>query len=92
MSDEGYKKSKLLPVGIVLLLSGLFLPRIIADLAQQMHESIIRSILFISTDVLRICAIVGILVSIMGAVKNKQLKREYLQKNNIAHSKEHEDS
>ena len=80
MSDEGYKKSKLLPVGTVLLLSGMFLPRIITYYAQQMNESITRSILFISTDAFRVCAIVGIFLVIWGVAKNGKLRKEYLSK------------
>lgn len=46
MDDVKKLKSKLVPIGIILILLGLFMPRQIANIAQPMDASTIRSILF----------------------------------------------
>jgi hypothetical protein len=75
--NEGKKlKSKLVPIGIILILLGLFLPRQLANIAQPMDASAIRSILFISTDLFRLCFFVGLICAIIGALRNRKLKKQ----------------
>lgn len=66
------KKSILLPVGIVLILLGLLVPRPLAQVAGDMEPGMLRSIAFISTDLLRLCFIGGLVCVIIGAMRARK--------------------
>ena len=76
MTDGKMQKSKLVPVGIFLIILGIGLPRLIANIAQPMDESALRSLLFISTDLFRLCFFIGIICSIIGGLRNRKMKKQ----------------
>ncbi len=76
MNETKKIKSKLVPIGILLILSGLFLPRQIANIAQPMDAGTLRSILFISTDLFRLCFFIGLICSVIGVLRNSKMKKK----------------
>jgi hypothetical protein len=76
MRSEKGKKSKLVPVGILLILLGLLLPRLIANMAQVMTDSAVKSLLFILTDTFRLCFFIGLICSIIGGLRNRKIKKQ----------------
>jgi len=66
------KKSVLIPLGIVLLLLGLLAPRPLSQVASNMEPGTLRSIAFISTDVLRVCFFGGIVCVIIGMLRSRK--------------------
>jgi len=76
MGDIKLKKSKFLPAGIVLLILGLFLPMPITNMAQSMNVGTLRSLLFISTDLFRLCVFVGLIFLVIGLLRNRETKKQ----------------
>jgi hypothetical protein len=66
------KKSVLLPLGIVLILLGLLAPRPLSQAASSMGPGMLRSIAFISTDVLRLSFFGGVVCVIIGALRSRK--------------------
>ena len=66
------KKSVLIPLGIVLILLGLLAPRPLSQAASNMEPGTLRSIAFISTDVLRVCFFGGIVCVIIGVLRSRK--------------------
>ena len=75
MQDKKFKKSKLFPTGIVLMVIGLLLPRRIWEIAESMTDSVIKSLLFISTDLFRLCFFIGLIFLIIGILRNRKFKK-----------------
>jgi uncharacterized membrane protein len=75
MQDKKLKRSKLFPTGIVLMVIGLLLPRQIWQIAESMPDSAIKSLLFISTDLFRLCFFIGLIFLIIGILRNRKLKK-----------------
>jgi hypothetical protein len=66
------KKSILLPLGMVLILIGLLVPHPLSQAANSMEPGMLRSIAFISTDVLRLCVFGGVVCVIIGALRGRK--------------------
>ena len=64
------KKSILLPIGIVLIIIGLFVPGKVWDVATQMRPGTVKALLFISTDLFRLGFFAGIGMTIIGIMRN----------------------
>ena len=76
MSEEQKIKSKLVPVGIVLILLGMFLPKAISNITQLMDTSTLKSIMLISTDLFRLCFFIGVICAIIGGLRNRKMKKQ----------------
>lgn len=72
-----WKKSKLVKIGGILILIGLFLPRQIDNIAQSMDKGLLMVALFLFTDLFRLCFFVGVTCSIIGLLRNRKMKREH---------------
>ena len=70
------KKSQLSNVGIVLLVLGLVVPRPLNALAQQLGQGLLAAILFLGTDVFRLCFFVGVTLLIVGGLRSRRWKKE----------------
>ncbi len=70
------KKSILLPLGILLILLGLFVPRPLMQAASGMQPGTFRSVAFISTDLFRLCFFAGVICVIIGALRRRKQKQE----------------
>ena len=66
------KKSVLLPLGIVLILLGLLVPRALSLAARGMEPGMLRSIASISTDLFRLCVFGGIVCVIIGVLRDRK--------------------
>ena len=66
------KKSILLPLGLVLILLGLFGPRLLSQAASSMEPGMLKSIAFVSTDGLRLCFFGGVICVIIGALRGRK--------------------
>lgn len=66
------KKSALLPIGIILIVVGLFLPERLWNVATQLRPGDVRSVLFISTDLFRLCFFAGVACTIIGVLRNRK--------------------
>ncbi len=69
------KKSKLVPVGAILMGIGLLLPRQIWSIAESMASGLLQSLLYISTDIFRVCFYLGLIFLIVGILRNRKLKK-----------------
>jgi hypothetical protein len=69
------QRSRLVPVGVVLLLLGLLIPRPLDTMAQQMPDDGLKGLAFILTDVFRLCFFVGVACWIIGALRNRRWKK-----------------
>src|SRR5437773_4049336 len=70
------KKSVLLPLGILLILLGIFVPRPLTQAAQSMQPGTLRSVSFLATDLFRLCFFAGVGCAIIGARRNSKLKKQ----------------
>jgi hypothetical protein len=70
------KKSNLVPVGVLLILLGIMVPRPLTHAAQSMEIGTLRSVSFIATDLFRLCFFVGIVCAIVGSLRNRKLKKD----------------
>jgi len=70
--DRSTRKSVLLPLGIFLILLGVFAPGPLSEVAQSMEPGGLRSIVFISVDALRICFFGGVACFIIGVLRNRK--------------------
>lgn len=80
---DAWKKSKLVKIGGVLILIGLFLPRQIDNIAQSMDTGILRAELFFSTDLFRLCFFVGIICFIIGLLRNRKMKKQHISQEKV---------
>ena len=75
MQDKNIKRSKLFPTGLVLMAIGLLLPRQIWKIAESLTDSALKSLLFISTDLFRLCFFIGLIFLIIGILRNRKFKK-----------------
>ena len=66
--------SRLIPVGILFILVGLFVPIPLDNAATTMNPGSLRAISFIATDLFRLCFFFGIGTVIIGFVRNRKRK------------------
>lgn len=70
--NQSTKKSVLLPLGIALILLGLLAPGPLSEVAESMEPGAIRSIAFVSTDLLRLCFFGGLICVIVGVLRSRK--------------------
>jgi hypothetical protein len=70
------KNSRLVPVGIVLILLGLFVPQSLDQIARSISPGALRAFSFIATDLFRVGFFIGIACTIIGALRNRKLKQQ----------------
>jgi hypothetical protein len=75
-SGASPKKSILLPLGILLVLLGILVPRLLTQVAIGMQPGMLRSIALISTDLFRLCFFAGVVCVIIGALRRRKQKQE----------------
>jgi len=66
----------LLPLGILLLLLGLLLPRPLSKAAGDMEVGLLRSAALVSADFFRLCAFTGIGCALIGVLRNRKHIRQ----------------
>jgi hypothetical protein len=78
MVNSAAKKSKMLPVGIWLSILGIVLPIVVSKLAWSIEFDIesARGLLLILAGVLALLLPVGIVLIIIGVVRNKKARSE----------------
>lgn len=64
-------RSALVPVGIAFVVGGLALPRPLTLIAEAMPDGLVKALVFIGTDVFRLCFFVGVTMIILGALRNR---------------------
>ena len=69
------KKSILLPLGVGLILLGLFVPAPLTQAAVRMTPGTLRTIALVSTDVFRLCFFAGIICAIIGFLRRRKANR-----------------
>lgn len=72
MENGKTKKSKLVPIGVLLIIFGCF-SRYLDNTAKAMTSCPIKAFVFLLTDVSRASAIIGIGVLILGLIRNSRL-------------------
>jgi uncharacterized protein YjeT (DUF2065 family) len=66
-------KSALRPIGALLIVAGLFLPRLVRSLAEG-TDGPAQGLLFVSTDLLRLSIIVGIVLLVVGEIRTRRTR------------------
>lgn len=65
-----------MPLGLGLLIAGLVVPRPLDLVAQQMPLRTVRALLFLGTDLFRLCFFAGLALLIIGALRNRRARRQ----------------
>ncbi|MFH1440823.1 MAG: hypothetical protein ABIH18_02110 [Candidatus Omnitrophota bacterium] len=71
MDKDKKQKSKLVPAGIILMILG-FCARSLSIYAKSSIPYNLKPLLFIFTDVLRLCFFVGLICLIIGMMRNRE--------------------
>ncbi len=74
MTEEKNQKSKLVSMGILLIILS-FMSRPIANIARSMNAGNLKAIVFFSTDALWLCFFTGMVCLIIGTIRNRKLKK-----------------
>ncbi len=69
------RKSKLVPIGIVLMVVGKIGPRPIWNAAESMSDNGLKSILFLLTDAFRLAFFIGLTCLIIGLLRNRRWRK-----------------
>ena len=69
------KRSVFLPLGLVLIVIGIYIPARLNVIASGMEPGALRSLLFIFTDTLRLGFFAGLGCAAIGILRNRRLKR-----------------
>ena len=85
MSKE-VQKSKLVPVGLGLVLVGCILPGLVKQLGSLLREnneemSPLVKVLYVGTDLLSLCFFIGAICLIIGLIRDRKYKKEFLLAN-----------
>lgn len=75
----GAPRSKLLPLGVALMIAGMAFSRGLAALAQDLNEGTYRRIVLILADALSLCIILGLVLGIAGFVRNRRAMKRYVR-------------
>ncbi len=67
------KKSQLKPLGIILMIIGIIVPRPLWNFAESLPTgNSIKGLTFLFTDLFRLCFFIGLIVLIIGFVRGKK--------------------
>lgn len=76
MTEKIYTKSRLVPLGIFLVIVSYF-SSYVNKVGMSIDNAIVKSIIIISTDILRASFLIGIGCLIIGILRNRKLKAKY---------------
>jgi hypothetical protein len=66
------RRSPLVPIGVGLVLAGVVLPRPLQKIAEGLTEPLVRAVLFLGTDVFRLCFFVGVVLITIGSLRSRR--------------------